>query len=147
MRSHMKWWVILVLSILIAVPTDVLAKGGGAGRGGSMRGGGSRLSGRGGQFRSNSSEEIRIPRSTVRFAPRSNYSTLATDPKGRIVPSASAGGEFLKSRELQSVPEGYVIEYKIPLYAGGRDDPSNMQLATRDEHRAKVRMDYQLFGK
>ena len=66
---------------------------------------------------------------------------------GRILPSASAKEEFLKSRGRNAVPEGYVIEHKIPLYAGGRDEPSNMELATRDEHRAKMRMDYQLFGK
>ena len=83
----------------------------------------------------------------MRFAPRSNYFGVSTDSAGRIVPSASAKEDFLKSQGLQSVPEGHVIEHKIPLYAGGRDDPSNMQLVTRDEHRAKTRLDYQLFGK
>ncbi|MGA2957282.1 MAG: HNH endonuclease signature motif containing protein [Thermodesulfobacteriota bacterium] len=113
----------------------------------AARGGGSRSSGRAGQFLANSPAEIKIPRSTVRFAPRSNYYGVSTDSDGRIVPSASAREEFLKSRGLQSAPEGYMIEHKIPLYAGGRDEPSNMQLVTRDEHRAKTRMDYQLFGK
>ncbi len=145
MNAKMKWVLFLVLAFLLAMPAESLARGGGIR--GSGTGGGSRSSGRAGQFLSNSPAEIKIPRSTVRFAPRPNYAGVATDFDGRIVPSASAREEFLKSRELKSVPEGYVIEYKIPLYAGGRDEPSNMQLATRDEHRAKTKMDYQLFGK
>jgi len=134
-----------VLAFLLAMPAETLARGGGIRGGGT--GGGSRSSGRAGQFLANSPAEIKSPRSTVRFAPRSNYYGVSTDSDGRIVPSASAREEFLKSRGLQSAPEGYMIEHKIPLYAGGRDEPSNMQLVTRDEHRAKTRMDYQLFGK
>ena len=151
MNAKMKWGFFLVLTFLLAMPAETLAKGGGEGRGGGIRGGGpgggSRSSGRAGQFLSNSPAEIKIPRSTVRFAPRSNYYGASTDSDGRIVSSDSAKEDFLKGRGLQSVPEGYLIEHKIPLYAGGRDEPSNMQLVTRDEHRAKTRLDYQLFGK
>lgn len=145
MNANVKWGFFLVLAFLLAMPVDTLARGGST-RGGST-GRGSRSSGRAGQFLSNFPAEIKIPRSTVRFAPRSNYYGVSTDSDGRIVPSASAKEEFLKSRGLQGVPEGYVIEHKMPLYAGGRDEPSNMQLVTRDGHRAKTRMDYQLFGK
>ena len=143
MSTMMKWGLFLALAFLVAMPAETMARGGGGGKGG----GGSRSSGRAGRFSLSSPEEIKIPRSTIRFSPRSNYFGVTTDSDGRIVPSASAREAFLKSRELKSVPEGYVIEYKIPLYAGGRDEPSNMQLATRDDHRAKTRMDYQLFGK
>jgi len=143
MNAEMKWGCFLVLAFFLAMPSETLARGGGGGRGG----GGSRFSGRAGQFLSGVPAEIKIPRSTIRFAPRPNYFGVTTDSDGRIVPSASAREAFLRSRELQSVPEGYVIEYKIPLYAGGRDEPSNMQLATRHEHRTKTRMDYQLFCK
>ena len=136
MNVKMKWGFFLVLAFLLAMPSETLA-----------RGGGSRFSGRAGRFLSSFPGEIKIPRSTIRFAPRSNYFGVATDSEGRIVPSASAREAFLRSRELQSVPEGYVIGYKVPLYAGGRDDPSNMELVTREEHRTKTRMDYQLFGK
>jgi hypothetical protein len=147
MNAKMKWGFFWVLAFLLAMAAETLAKGGGGGRGGGGTGRGSRSLGRAGQFLSNSPGEIKIPRSTVRFAPRLDYYGVATDSDGRILPSASAREEFLKSRGLQSVPEGHVIEHKIPLYAGGRDEPSNMQLATRDEHRAKTRVDYQLFGR
>lgn len=136
MNARMKWGFFLVLAFLLAMPAETLAKGGGG-----------RSSGRAGRFFPNSPAEIKIPRSTVRFAPRSSFYGVATDSDGRILPSASAREEFLKSQGLQSVPEGHVIEHKIPLYAGGRDEPSNMQLVTRDEHRVKTRLDYQLFGK
>ena len=147
MNGKMKWGFFWVMVFLLTMSFETIAKGAGGARGGGIRGGGSRSSGRAGQFLSYSPAEIKIPRSTVRFAPRSNYAGVTTDSDGRIVPSASAKEEFLKSRDLKSVPDGYVIEHKIPLYAGGRDEPSNMQLATRDEHRAKTRTDYQLFGK
>jgi len=140
MNIEMKWGLFLVLALFVAMPAETMARGGGTG-------GGSRSSGRAGRFLLNPPEEIKIPRSTVRFSPRSNYFGVTTDSDGRILPSASAREEFLKSQGLQNVPEGYVIEHKIPLYAGGRDEPSNMQLVTRDEHRAKTRLDYQLFGK
>ena len=139
MNARMKWGCFLVLAVLLAIPSETLARGGG--------GGGGRFSGRAGRFLSSFPGEIKIPRSTIRFAPRSNYFGVATDSDGRIVPSASAREAFLRSRELQGIPEGYVIEFKVPLYAGGRDDPSNMDLVTRQEHRTKIKMDYQLFGK
>lgn len=67
MNAKMKWGFFLVLTFLLAMPVETLARGGGIRGGGT--GGGSRSSGRAGQFLLNPPAEIKIPRSTVRFAP------------------------------------------------------------------------------
>jgi len=46
--------------------------------------------------------------------------------------------EFLNSIGYDKTPEGYEIDHIIPLSHGGTDDPSNMQLLTKDEHRKKT---------
>lgn len=147
-----------LFALSMILPVDTLAKGGGSGgRGGSSGSGrkggpssiGNRSQRRGlGEYVSKAPLEKGIPRSSIKFAPAINYQMgVLTDSEGRIIRSEAARGEFLKSRGLQSVPAGYEIDHKIPLYAGGRDEPSNMQLVTKAEHRAKTKIDYQLFGK
>lgn len=48
---------------------------------------------------------------------------------------------FLKELGLEELPEGYHIDHKTPLYDGGSDDPSNMQLLTIEEHLKKTKCD------
>lgn len=45
---------------------------------------------------------------------------------------------FLSARGLSSTPPGYEIDHIRPLSQGGTDDPSNMQLLTIEQHRAKT---------
>ena len=66
---------------------------------------------------------------------------------GKIARNMSARNNFLKERGLSKVPKGYQIDHKKPLYAGGADTPSNMQLLTNAEHLAKTKNDYKLYGR
>lgn len=45
---------------------------------------------------------------------------------------------FLKSLGYQSIPVGYQVDHIIPLSQGGTDSPSNMQLLTIEQHKAKT---------
>lgn len=45
---------------------------------------------------------------------------------------------FLKSKGYSEIPNGYQIDHIIPLSEGGSDDPSNMQLLTIEQHKAKT---------
>lgn len=44
------------------------------------------------------------------------------------------------------VPSGYEVDHVIPLYAGGPDLPSNMQLLTKEDHKEKTRNDWKIYG-
>ena len=46
--------------------------------------------------------------------------------------------EFLRSRGYDKVPDGYEVDHIIPLSEGGTDDPSNMQLLTKEQHAIKT---------
>lgn len=46
--------------------------------------------------------------------------------------------QFLKNRGYDKVPYGYEVDHIIPLYEGGTDDPSNMQLLTVEQHARKT---------
>lgn len=48
---------------------------------------------------------------------------------------------FLEELGLEELPDGYHIDHKTPLYDGGTDDPSNMQLLTVEEHLKKTNFD------
>ncbi len=63
------------------------------------------------------------------------------DSEGRIERSSKAKKEFLKSKGYDNVPEGYEVDHIIPLYKGGADEPSNMQLLPKDVHKQKTKMD------
>ena len=63
------------------------------------------------------------------------------DSEGHIKRSSSAKREFLKSRGLDEVPEGYEVDHIVPLYKGGADEPYNMQLLPEDVHKQKTKRD------
>jgi hypothetical protein len=80
------------------------------------------------------------PRSSTTYHP-----SVKRDSKGRIIRSEEAKQDFLKSRGLKRVPPGYQVDHKTPLWAGGSDTPSNMQLLTNEQHKAKTKADYQRY--
>lgn len=44
------------------------------------------------------------------------------------------------------VPSGYEVDYIVPLYAGGADLPSNMQLLTKEDHWEKSLNDRKIYA-
>ena len=76
------------------------------------------------------------PRSgSASYHPRS----ITSSP--RQTRSSAARKQFLHSRGLKRVPAGHVIDHIVPLCAGGADRPSNMQLQTISEAKAKDRQE------
>ncbi len=149
--------------VLLAFPQDSFSRGGGRGgshgassKGGSSYKGGSGKSYKGGTHKSGISKSSNL--GTPAGQRKSNSSVTSSHPlkidpsvkrdsKGRIVRSEAAKEAFLKTHGLKSVPKGYQVDHKIPLYAGGKDDPSNMQLLTKEQHRIKTKEDYQKYGR
>jgi hypothetical protein len=155
-----------VLSILLALPTDAISRGGGyggsRGYGGHSSGYKGYKSSYGKSYKSGSSKSYHSYRrgksgshglaktsySSVKYGkPILTHPGVARDSQGRIERSASAKQEFLRNHGLKSVPKGYEVDHIVPLYAGGRDDPSNMQLLTTQQHEAKTKADYQRYGR
>ena len=64
--------------------------------------------------------------------------TYKTTGEPKVKRSESAKKEFLKSKGYTKIPKGYQIDHKIPLSQGGKDVPSNMQLLSVSEHKAKT---------
>lgn len=62
----------------------------------------------------------------------------STTGKPKVVRSAANKKTFLKSKGYKSTPYGYEIDHIIPLSQGGTDAPSNMQLLTVRQHKAKT---------
>lgn len=54
---------------------------------------------------------------------------------------------FLASQGYKKVPEGYEVDHIIPLSQGGTDAPSNMQLLTKGEHKAKTKKERAVYRK
>lgn len=67
-----------------------------------------------------------------------NYSTTGL-PK--VQRSSSNKKEFLNSLGYESTPKGYEVDHIIPLSKGGTDSPYNMQLLTKDQHKAKTSLE------
>lgn len=64
--------------------------------------------------------------------------TYETTRLPKVKRSSSNRQAFLESRGLDQVPEGYEVDHIIPLFRGGTDSPSNMQLLTREQHAQKT---------
>jgi len=52
---------------------------------------------------------------------------------------------FLRMRGYRRVPRGFHVEHRVPLFAGGSDSPSNMQLMYIPGHKQKTRIDFRMF--
>jgi hypothetical protein len=164
MRRHkMKVRLISIIAILFSLifsfPNDSFPKGGG----GSYRGGsgkshkgshysnpatGNHYNRKGKTSQSSSLTGKKNYKPSSKYSSRSNYHpSVQRDSKGKIVRSESAKEDFLKSHGYTKMPKGYQVDHIIPLYAGGADHPSNMQLLTTAEHKAKTKADYQKYGR
>lgn len=65
-------------------------------------------------------------------------STYKTTGQPKVKRSQSARNEYLQSRGYNSVPNGYEVDHIKPLSEGGLDEPYNMQLLTKEQHREKT---------
>lgn len=70
---------------------------------------------------------------------------VARDGSGRIVRSFSARRRFLDSLGLDKLPRGYEVDHVKPLFAGGKDHESNMQLLPKKVHQEKTRQDFKRY--
>jgi len=64
--------------------------------------------------------------------------TYKTTGKPKVERSSTAKAEFLKSRGLKKVPQGYQVDHITPLSKGGQDSPTNMQLLSKQAHNQKT---------
>jgi hypothetical protein len=64
--------------------------------------------------------------------------TYVTTGKPKVERNYEARKKFLKSKGYSRAPRGYEVDHIIPLSQGGRDDPSNMQLLSKEAHRRKT---------
>lgn len=62
----------------------------------------------------------------------------STTGKPVVKRSEANKNAFLKSQGYRETPNGYQIDHIVPLSEGGADDPSNMQLLTVNQHKAKT---------
>jgi len=69
---------------------------------------------------------------------RGYCTTCARSSEGKIKRSESAKKNFLKSKGYNSIPAGYQVDHVTPLYKGGSDTPSNMQLIPTEVHKQKT---------
>lgn len=61
-----------------------------------------------------------------------------TTGKPKVVRSEANKRSFLRSQGYSKTPYGYHIDHITPLSQGGTDSPSNMQLLTVRQHKAKT---------
>lgn len=66
---------------------------------------------------------------------------LAFGADARTERSRAQVNAFLRQQGLTRTPPGYEVDHIMPLCAGGKDSPENMQLLTKGQHKAKTRDD------
>lgn len=66
---------------------------------------------------------------------------LAFGAAARTERSRAQVNAFLRQQGLARTPPGYEVDHIMPLCAGGKDSPENMQLLTKEQHKAKTRDD------
>lgn len=61
--------------------------------------------------------------------------------EAKIARSRAQVESFLRQHGFKRTPPGYEVDHIIPLCAGGKDSPENMQLLTVEEHKRKTKVD------
>jgi 5-methylcytosine-specific restriction endonuclease McrA len=56
----------------------------------------------------------------------------------KVARSSSEKEKFLRSKGYTKAPKGYEVDHIQPLSQGGQDNPSNMQLLTKQQHKQKT---------
>jgi hypothetical protein len=56
----------------------------------------------------------------------------------KVARSSSEKEKFLRSKGYTKVPKGYEVDHIQPLSKGGQDNPSNMQLISKQQHKQKT---------
>ena len=71
----------------------------------------------------------------------------STHAEAKTTRSRGQVESFLRQHGFKRTPPGYHVDHIIPLCAGGKDTPENMQLLTVKEHRRKTKVDLRLCRK
>lgn len=98
---------------------------------------------------SSRSRAVRTPKSPKASTQRATTrcASCARDSRGRIARSSSAKRDFQKAHPCPSTGKttgackGYVIDHVVPLKRGGADTPSNMQWQTKQQAKAKDKVE------
>ena len=116
----------LILSLLVGVPLDVFARGGG----------------RTGGYTPHSSSSGSGHRSTASSSRNSTKcATCPRDSHGKIKRDPKAVDDFKRTHPKPPGCSKCEVDHIVPLSKGGRDDPSNMQWLPKEQHRNKTKWD------